>query len=957
MRATRGMTACASASYGAMARVLAVVAAITALAGPVGGQGRPDGGVPLDEGEWHTLTVPGGRATLTSLGVPAARERGAVMVELIRRLHFSDNPPTALEAAIQAVADASVVNGNRASAAAEVVLPLPLSARTWAVAVFRRDVPPRQLFGAILRDPAARLLYHGLAGLDVETRRWMASQPDLLRHLYRNDDAGRAFALFAPAVRVAGGQVVIPGGDLAVQRWVAALDVPPARAADFVRRLFDHQAGRTAGLYFTAAAVDGARRRFLLSAAAPAGRGNADFARLVDRFAACYPANATAAYPFALRSHDAALLLLEVEVSADGALAGPTGRRFWEHVFDEGDLEAKPARDPRALAGDDPIDAAWMVDRLCRAPSAERGAVFTTLLAGPRVFAGLADAERPDALAALRARRLYPAVFMALEHAGVRRSRAYAAIARHAALLARIDHASRGSMAVRQFQGALALTLDALSAATFTVAEAEALLESLAALPLDHERYDGRIAGWFEQHWLPAVRRAAAAGEPASSAEESVASALAGPPEVPARFVQWEGLDYVVDAAGVARRRLRGVRERQAGPSLDAVLALHRIAGGLQRPDVSAAEIAAARTEVQALAPRLRLPLVADELSGSGPDLALTLAKAVRDLAGRDGRRRAAVTGAALTRLVDFLLGHVLPSWAYAAHVGESDSAALTGGDSSLRHDLGLRATGRLRFTQRWALAAGEPGAIAGSLLGLRAVLAPWSLRRLSSDALPAAPSIGGNDLLSLTLTAALSESRQLTDAAMTRIATALAGGAAAIERLRQNPVWLADAAATVAMSPWRREALSWMAREEPDRLAEQFSITERARLGGLDSGGMAPWGTASIVTGCLCLRMPPARIPEVILGRAADGIVGGQSADLMLRVADLLTELQMPASLAAPVLRYAMRGFLDAVTPQHAADVAAFARQARALDRRTVEDYLGALAAVGPLRPRPIQP
>jgi hypothetical protein len=94
-----------------------------------------------------------------------------------------------------------------------------------------------------------------------------------------------------------------------------------------------------------------------------------------------------------------------------------------------------------------------------------------------------------------------------------------------------------------------------------------------------------------------------------------------------------------------------------------------------------------------------------------------------------------------------------------------------------------------------------------------------------------------------------------------------------------------------------------------------------------------------------------------VILGRAADGIVGGQSADLMLRVATLLAELNLPASLATAVLRFAMRAFLDAVAPAHTADVDAFARQARALDRGAVEDYLGAIAAIGPLRPRAGQP
>jgi hypothetical protein len=276
----------------------------------------------------------------------------------------------------------------------------------------------------------------------------------------------------------------------------------------------------------------------------------------------------------------------------------------------------------------------------------------------------------------------------------------------------------------------------------------------------------------------------------------------------------------------------------------------------------------------------------------------------------------------------------------------------LVGGDSSLRHDLGVTSLAGRRREQRWALAAGDRGAISGSLLGLQAALAGWSLQRLSSDAVPPAPSIGGNDLTSFLLTAALSDARRLTDEGQARLATAVAGGTAAIERIRRDPAQLIAAAASAAMSPWRREALPWIVAEEPDRIGEQFSISERARLGGLRADDAAEWGTVSIVTGCLCLRMPPVRIPEVIIGRVADGLVGGESADLMLGVAVILAELKMPAALAAPVLRYAMREFLDQVEPRHTADFEAFARQARALDRRTVEDYLGAIAAMGPLRP-----
>jgi hypothetical protein len=938
---------------------LAVASLAVAFGEPPAAQPAPaPAAAPPDDGAWHALPVTGGRATLAALGIPDSSALATVMVDLVRRLHFSATPPTRLEAAVRSLSK-SLAHGAAPSAggASALSLPLPLPVETWSRVIFERDVPPPRLFVEILADPAARLLYHGLAGLDAGTRRWIATQSDLLQRLYRNGEAVRSFALFAPALRVDGGRVVVPGGGLGEERWSAVLDTTTARPAQFVQRLFEHQAGRTAGLYFLASAVEPSRQRFLLSASTPGTAGSGEFGRLVTSFAQCYPANSTAYYPFAVRSYDAALLLLEVQLTEAGLPAGPTPRRFWERVFAG---EPGPGETPdlsRPLIGGDRIGAAWMVETVCAAPSPRRGAVFATLLAGHRVFAGLGDADLPDTLAALRARQTYPAVFMALEHAGIRRARPHAAVAAHAARLARLDQPERGITAVRQFQGALALILNAASATTLELPVADALLESLAAVPFDRQRYDGAIADWIQQRLRPAIERATGLAV-TTSAEELVVHGLAGPAGE-SRPIRWEGLDYAVDLAGAARQRLREVRRRQGGLTLDAALDLHRIATDLRRAGAAASRSAALRAELAAWGPQLRALDVADEYAGAGLDPIGTVSAVERDLARLDGApaTTAAAGGDALMPVADFLLGHVLASWAYAPHVGESDSAALTAGDGSLRHVLGLRSPGRRRVELRWELAVADLGAISGSLLGLQAALAPWSLRRLSLDVVPGPPAIGGNDLTSLLLTAALSDPRRLTDADMARLAAAVADGTAAIDRARSDERRLAALATAAAISPWRREALPWMLRAEPDRVDEQFSMMERARLGGLRADGLHAWGSVSIATGCLCLRLPPPRIPEVILGRAADGIVGGQSADLMLRVATLLAELNLPASLATAVLRYAMRAFLDAVAPAHTADVDAFARQARALDRGAVEDYLGAIAAIGPLRPRAGQP
>lgn len=837
---------------------------------------------------WFPLEVPGGEQTLRTLQVPLSRERAAVMIDLIRRLHFATNPQDALVRALRHLTTATPTGTT-------VVLPSPLSAGVWSNAVFGRAVPAHRLFAEILNDPNARLLFHGLSGMDAETRAWMAAHPELLRRLYQQDAAAGSFALFAPAITIRNGDLVVPGGGLSRERWSAALGAatdPPER---FVQRLFEHENGRAAGLYFVVSQSDDARRRFIL------GSSNDAFNRLAKAFAGCYPSHSNA-YPFVLRSHDPALLLLDVTLDSAGRLPGPIDGRFWSEVFER-------------RAGT--LDAASMAEVLCGAESDDRRIVFETILAAQRVFAADAPSTRQHTIAALRGRRRYPALFMAIEQAGVRRPDVYAALMRHADRAAAPDDPARAITATRLFQGAIALTVNARRAGTLSLDQTESLLITLAALPFEDQRYDGGVADWLEQ-WLVAVSQTQASSA-SRTPEDTVASALAGPATDTRARVRWDDEDYLLDVRGSVEQRLLAIRKRQGGVTLDAVVEVN----ALRRAGSSAKAL-----------PELAMT-AADEYGGD----ALSRGQL------RDHRR--------IGDIVDYLLAHALASWAYAPHVGDPDGGAMVAGDGSLRHQLGVRLAGRARRDQRWRVAPPPTrGVVSGSLLALEVPFASWSLRRLSAAAMPPRRQIGGNDLMSLMLTVALVDGRRLRDEDLNAITTAIARGTERIKGAVTNPTALAAIADESAVSPWRRAVLAWMVEHEPERIDEQFSLTALARAGGLDAGSFAPWGTANVVTGCVCVEFPAARVPELTLGRAADGIVGAQTSDLMLRIATLLAELKMPAALAAPVLSYAMRDFLDHVQPQHPADVEAFERQARALSRRQVEDYLSAIATVGPLRP-----
>jgi hypothetical protein len=833
-------------------------------------------------------------------------------------------------------------------------LPLPLSRETWNRIVFEREVASGELFTEILNDANARLLYHGLVALDADTRRWIATQDELLRRLYRDDEAARAFALFGAAIRVSGGAIAVPGGQVAARRWRGLLDTNVNTPDQFVRRLFDMERGRIAGLYFTVAAVEEPRQRFILDMVNRPQDLDERITRLATSFADCYPKHATM-YPFVLRSYDAGVLLAEVRLTPTGLLAGPAWSRFWSQALSGDRLPADPAGELRGFKEAGPINAAWMVEALCGSSPADRGAVFAAFLFGHRAFVNLPEPDLPDALVAVRARRLYPAAMIAVEQAGVKTSRTYAAVAKHAERIASIGEPVRAILATQQFQGALALTVGAMAADTLSMETGARLMESLAA-----QRFEaGQVARWLADEWLPAVRQRFSALGTAVSAERLALEALSGPAAGAVRTIEWEGRRYVLDQAASTRARLAVVRKRQGGATLDAAIDLERLRARLQDPALALDRIAGLAAELRALAPRLAVAAATEELGGEAPDVSDRIQRVLQVLQAIDRAGKIAQAAEAARDLhvvIDFVLGQALASWAYAPHIRNPEGPMMVGGDPALRHSFGVRLPGGARHRKRWevALFPSAGGGVTGALLGLEASLARWSLRRLASDSIPPVPTGNANDFLSFFLTAALSNPRRLTDEDRDEIASAYRAGTEAIERAGTDPAALDEAAARGAVSPWARQALSWMVTKEPDRIGEKFSAVERIRIGGLRSLAIDPWGTASLLSGCICVTMPPARIPELVVGRAADGLIASQTADVMLRLAVILAELKQPAPLASPVLAYAMRDFLDRVAPSHEADFEAFVRQARALDRRSVADYLGAIAAVGPLRPAP---
>src|SRR5206468_3511949 len=106
----------------------------------------------------------------------------------------------------------------------------------------------------------------------------------------------------------------------------------------------------------------------------------------------------------------------------------------------------------------------------------------------------------------------------------------------------------------------------------------------LIAIPVnDDGRYAGAVSRWIQQTLRPALPRA-------MDAEQAILAALAGRPDPAAPAVSWEGQQYRLDLAAAELRRLRRVRDKQGGATVDDACALDVTAQALRREGVTPAE-------------------------------------------------------------------------------------------------------------------------------------------------------------------------------------------------------------------------------------------------------------------------------------------------------------------------------------------------------------------------------
>jgi hypothetical protein len=877
---------------------------------------------------WSTAVLPMERAAFASLvGLDPSLPRTLLLPQAIRRLHDDDLRGGTLRARVAAAL--------AAPSSATTVVPLPLDEATWCRHILDRC--GSSAVASLLAEPRAGLMYFGLANLDSETRTAIAAMPRLLSWIARERPG--TLAAFGDSIRVRNGRVVVPGEPGAEVTWTHVAGAPPGDVDAFVRALLSASSGRLAYLYDTIAHLDPARRTFALgSTVASATAMAAAFASIDERWN-------VETHPFMRPPIDATTVLLRVRVDDDGRLAAPRARAFWLRALEPGSIEVNEGKGGALLAGPD-ADAPWLVERITGRDTRQRLASVQAFLYGQRALRAVDESSAADAAEAVRGVLRMPAIVLPLERIGITQPARVARLLAAARALNAVSDATARQLVLTEWQSAFAIVVRLTLFDAVSREHADSLLDELAAVRPENGRFGDHIARWMTTSLGPVLPSATEA----TGFDRGLLDALAGPSPASPERVAWEGTDYVLDEAGAERVRLEGIRDRQHPPALDAALEAFALSAALAEPSsVEAARLAALRDDVPGSTAR----------TGSDVDVSGVLERLerARETGWRD-RRTLTRERTSLAEAAERLLADSLRRLVYACALGSPEDRVFLAGDVSARHEFGADRPGMPPGpSPPWAFAteqasAGQPWHIQGSLIGLDIALARLQLRRLLGAMPTHQAVVSAAERTALVQTMTLTPSR--IDAGDARAVTD------AILRGRQR-VAAADTDADrhalcldAGFCGWRAELSAWARAEEPEAALSAASLAELA-WAGRSRGAPLPdaWGTASLIDGALAVHMPPAWPIELVAGRPTLAHALTQFADLKLRLAEILVERRLPASLTRSLVAAALQDFIDEVQPAFPDDWLTYVRQAQALSPERMDDYVAALAIPGgPLVP-----
>jgi hypothetical protein len=515
--------------------------------------------------QWHAVPVAGGTdAVCAAVGLEPGLPAWRVLFEATRRRELWGEH-TGREGGARPAA---------APAAQSARVALPLAPSLWRRLLGRDDVPDDQLALAILADRRSSLLYRALAAFDEPTLAALAAEPETLGRIHQRH--ADTLAALGGRFRLREGVVDVPGGAEGEALWGELLGVGPREPVRFLLALLEGSEGRRALLYDAVARLDPLHQRFALGMQHPPGAARVaalrDLAAVFDRERDWWRREKGA---FARPPADAARLLREVRLGADGSMAPPAAQVFWEAVFDGSVVGG--AEWPEAVRSSPPADAAWLAGRMATGDTATSVLRFEQVVFAQRVFDDVPPGRSSDAALALRSLRDARALLLALERMGTRDTALYAAAARVAAGAG--PGSGEAASLHRVLQGSLGVIDRARFAGTLDVSAAERLVRSLLDVSAGGQPPARAVASWAERELLPQLARAVYGAIPPGDPETTVLRAMAGDRADGQEDLlpfDWEGLRYRADPARSGFVRLERVRARQGTVPLEVALRLCR---------------------------------------------------------------------------------------------------------------------------------------------------------------------------------------------------------------------------------------------------------------------------------------------------------------------------------------------------------------------------------------------
>ena len=916
---------------------------------------------------------------------------------------------------------------------------LPLSPRLWLAVLYRRDLDGAEaaataaalaagMLARVVTEPGAARLYTGLAALDGPTLTWLAEHPRLQSRLYE-EDRRAAFADFGRALRVRDGRVATPGGAESAPFWEDLVGASVSEPERFAERLF--AAAHLAYAYDVVARLPAARQRFVLGTwrsdararrdglrslrsvfrglpaptpwfvdpdgrgigdnPAPAytrrysvaGRAAARAAALAGTAASAVPTPASFGWE-APHAADPAAVLRAVVVDDSGAPAAPASLAFWTRVFSSADVPAEPDRRLERIEPRPRIDAAYLLAAAVSGPPGDGRARVHAIAFVQRVFADHDASDLAPVFTAARAFGRYPMLMLSVERMGVADPRVYAALARAALRIDRVEDPLARRRLLSLFQGALALVEQARLVGSLSPDAAGRALGALAELqPARSGGFGGALAAWLGGRLLPELGVPVEPALGAATMDERLLAVLAGVRPGGAPAIEWEGLRYRFDRGAAAFERLRRARTRLGSNRLDTVMVLAQLADELAEGAGDVAALARAIETLEASTAVVRNPYVGlpgvNARVGSYASEIESIVRELRRAAERRRPDRIERPARDLRYVIDVLLADLLRTLAYVVHLANAYETDLLGSDVAARHDFGVHLEDEpLRARAAWLPPWGGPAPphpfhvaaapslsdddfgtgwrVYGSLLSLDLAFAQMSLvsvRAPSAGQAVLGAALTLEDRHFLALAVPLFNPGGAAEAGPARIAAAVRRGRDRVQRLAVDAAGLRELADAVGMDGARRNEMGWMLRRRPEAPERFFTRAELFRLGA--AAGEAPpagWGAPALpLDGCLCVRMPDPY--GVDLPRAGAERLAATFVDLHLALAEAVDDLGLPAPIVADLLPFALGELLESAEPASTGDVAdALTRHVRELSRQRIEDYVAMQVGPGlPLR------